>query len=317
MIEYIVRPGEDLWEIALQHRASVEDLLRANPHVSLPNRLFPGERLVLPFIDVPIQPRRPQKTGLSGQGAPSAGPVSSAPAPRNGGAAKATQLAKPAPSLATRDYIVVPGDTLGAIAARYHTTVAAIVAANPSIQNPNLIYPGQVFHLPAPGETPKPAEQSAPAPAPSTTRKRGINIQALLNLTQELINLRTPYRYGGKARNFSEDPKVVAARGLDCSGFSKYVVGRASNGTIDIGDGTSAQDGWSRKNLTEIPYGDCGKMDGALRIAFENPSASNGANAHVWLVYQGQTLECCGGQGVTRQSYLNYRSMATTSYVLT
>ena len=40
-------------------------------------------------------------------------------------------------------HIVAKGDTLWAIAKKYSTTVAALVAANPDIKNPNLIYVGQ------------------------------------------------------------------------------------------------------------------------------------------------------------------------------
>jgi len=52
------------------------------------------------------------------------------------------------PSSSTVTYTVKPGDTLYKIAATYGTTVSAIVAAN-NIPNPNLIYPGQVFVIPA------------------------------------------------------------------------------------------------------------------------------------------------------------------------
>ena len=40
-------------------------------------------------------------------------------------------------------YTVKSGDTLSEIAQRYGTNVSSIVALNPSIQNPNLIYPGE------------------------------------------------------------------------------------------------------------------------------------------------------------------------------
>lgn len=42
-------------------------------------------------------------------------------------------------------YTVKPGDTLSQIALNYGTTVSSIVALNPIIKNPNLIYPGQQF----------------------------------------------------------------------------------------------------------------------------------------------------------------------------
>lgn len=44
-------------------------------------------------------------------------------------------------------YLVQRGDTLWAIAQRYHTTVAALVRAN-GIADPDLIYPGQVLQIP-------------------------------------------------------------------------------------------------------------------------------------------------------------------------
>ena len=45
-------------------------------------------------------------------------------------------------------YTVVKGDTLWAIANRYGTSVSAILSANPSIKNPNLIYVGERILIP-------------------------------------------------------------------------------------------------------------------------------------------------------------------------
>ena len=49
------------------------------------------------------------------------------------------------PESETITYTVKPGDTLSAIAKNYGTTVNNIVSLNPSITNPNLIYPGEQF----------------------------------------------------------------------------------------------------------------------------------------------------------------------------
>lgn len=47
----------------------------------------------------------------------------------------------------TITYTVKPGDTLSKIARKYGTTVSNIISLNPSIKNPNLIYPGEIFTI--------------------------------------------------------------------------------------------------------------------------------------------------------------------------
>ena len=44
-------------------------------------------------------------------------------------------------------YTVKKGDTLSAIAVKYHTTVNKLMALNPHIKNANLIYVGDVIRL--------------------------------------------------------------------------------------------------------------------------------------------------------------------------
>jgi LysM repeat protein len=72
-------------------------------------------------------------------------------------------------------YVIQVGDTLAKIANRYGTTVGAIMAVNPQIYNPNVIYVGQVINLPAgsgnpvpypPPTTPPTKPCNCPAPAP-------------------------------------------------------------------------------------------------------------------------------------------------------
>jgi hypothetical protein len=51
-------------------------------------------------------------------------------------------------------YTIRPGDTLFVIARRFGVTVAQILAANPQIVNPDIIFVGQVICIPAAGPTP-------------------------------------------------------------------------------------------------------------------------------------------------------------------
>ena len=59
------------------------------------------------------------------------------------------QIPPPPPPFCTGFYYtVVPGDSLFTIANRFGVPLSALVAANPQITNPNLIFPGQVICIP-------------------------------------------------------------------------------------------------------------------------------------------------------------------------
>jgi LysM repeat protein len=104
---YVVQSGDTLSKIAQRYHTSVSALLRANPQISNPNQLQPGDLIYLPG-SVLVDP--------------------------NSGATF---------------YIVQTGDYLGAIAQRFGVSIAALLAANPQIQNPSLIYPGTRITIPA------------------------------------------------------------------------------------------------------------------------------------------------------------------------
>jgi LysM repeat protein len=64
-------------------------------------------------------------------------------------------------------YTVQAGDNLYRISLRFGVTLQALLAANPAITNPNLIYVGQVIIIPAGGTTP-PTTPPPGTPPPST-----------------------------------------------------------------------------------------------------------------------------------------------------
>jgi len=100
---YTVVLGDTMYRISLKCGVSFTALVAANPQITDPNRIFPGQALVIPADGgIPV----------------------------------------------TGAYVVQPGDTLSGIAVRYGTTVNVLLALNPQITNPDLIYPGQAISLP-------------------------------------------------------------------------------------------------------------------------------------------------------------------------
>lgn len=63
------------------------------------------------------------------------------------------------PDVVTDRYRVRPGDTLGAIARRYRTSVDALVRLN-NLRSRSLIYPGQLLRVPSRGESVPPAPEA-------------------------------------------------------------------------------------------------------------------------------------------------------------
>jgi len=122
-----VRSGDTLSAIAAQHHVSLAALLAANPHITNPNRIFPGQVLQIPdgFHTVPKPP-----VDLGGGNAPA-------------------------------QYTVKSGDTLSGIGAKYGVSYQSIAQAN-GIANPNVISVGQQLRIPNPRLVPPPEPQVQP-----------------------------------------------------------------------------------------------------------------------------------------------------------
>jgi peptidoglycan DL-endopeptidase LytF len=108
---YTVMPGDTLFTIAQQHGTTVAAILAINPQITNPDLIYPGQVICVPVTPPPPPP--------------------------------------PACPTGSFQYAVQMGDTLYTIAPKYGTTVAAILALNPQIVNPDLIYPGQLICVPA------------------------------------------------------------------------------------------------------------------------------------------------------------------------
>lgn len=74
-------------------------------------------------------------------------------------------------------YRIRSGDTLSALAHKYHTTVSAFMRANPQIHNANLIYTGRSLNIPGSRDEfvskPKPKPTAAPVAGHPSSGPRG------------------------------------------------------------------------------------------------------------------------------------------------
>jgi spore coat assembly protein SafA len=111
---YTVQPGDTMFLIAQRFGVSLNALIAANPQISNPNLICPGDVLCVPG-----------GPGECGSRVPASCP----------------------PGFQGR-YTVQPGDTMFLIAQRFGVSLNALIAANPQISNPNLICPGDVLCVP-------------------------------------------------------------------------------------------------------------------------------------------------------------------------
>ena len=125
----VVTWGDTLYAVAARTGTTVNALMRANG-LPNPNFIYAGQRLIVP-------------ANTGGYTAPASSSVSSAGV-----------------------YTVNRGDTLATVAARFGTTVAAMMRAN-GIYNANFIYVGQRLNVPGRSAPPAPQPATAPAKPPA------------------------------------------------------------------------------------------------------------------------------------------------------
>lgn len=146
----------------------------------------------------------------------------------SGAAAPAAPQAAPAPAAS---YTVRAGDTLGHVAGRAGTTVAALRAANPSLDDRGTIRIGQVIAVPGGTATP------AAAPLPNTFAGRtypAATVQAATANRDALAGRQVPSRdqmrqiIADTARARGVDPAMAQAVAVQESGFNMRAVSPAN-----------------------------------------------------------------------------------------
>lgn len=123
--------------------------------------------------------------------------------------------------------------------------------------------------------------------------------RAILRLLWSHVAGRVTYLLGAKAPALDCDSALIHQ--IDCSGFVRWFLARASLGTVILPDGSFAQLQWCLDNkLQRQNYEqDAGRVDNVLRIHFltEARAAAVGrpGDRHVWLTLNGVTYESHGG----------------------
>ncbi|MGE5553767.1 MAG: LysM peptidoglycan-binding domain-containing protein [Betaproteobacteria bacterium] len=116
---YTIARGDTLFQLARRFGTTVEALRAANPQITNPNVLVIGQQICIPRGVTPP--------------APPPGPLPLPPACPEG-----------------RLHTVAPGETLFSIANRFGVALSRVIAANPQLQDPNAVVPGQVICVPLP-----------------------------------------------------------------------------------------------------------------------------------------------------------------------
>ncbi len=233
-----VRSGDTLSAIAARNGVTLAALLRANPQVKNANLIYPGEQLSLP--------------GHSG-----------------------TSSFSPAPA---GKYTVRPGDTLGAIAARYGVSVSAIAQAS-GVRNVNLISVGQVLTIPGRGGSTTPVQHPTPAPVPSSASgARAVGIAQSV-LGQNISSL----KYNGPlAQYLAKWP----GNNVCCANFVSAVLEKA--GQISHSEHNDNVSGLSR-NLSNDPRWrkvSAGSLSPGDVVCFDVPGEGHFAHVEMFVGYR-------------------------------
>jgi cell wall-associated NlpC family hydrolase len=124
-----------------------------------------------------------------------------------------------------------------------------------------------------------------------------VHRRALLVLWAHMAG-RVVYQMGAKAPSLDCDSAEIDE--IDCSGFVRYAIARATAGRLIIPDGSAPQLQWCLdEGLERQVYGAAGSEgDGVLRINFltEARAAEVGrpGDRHVWFTFNGRTMESHG-----------------------
>lgn len=93
---------------------------------------------------------------------------------------------------------------------------------------------------------------------------------------------------------------------VDCSGFVRETIWRATTPHFNFPDGSVVQHDWIKdKGYERVTRTDASLQDGKIRIAFYRPQDSPSNIGHVALVHNAKTIESHGGVGPNNRDWTN------------
>lgn len=161
---YTVEPGDTMYKIAQKYNISLDELIAANPQIENPSVLYPGQKICIPQDNgMPMPPNNcktiytaqpgdtmykiAQKYKISLDALIAANPQIDNPSIIYTGQKICIPINNQLPGC-KEYYIVKPGDTMYTIAQKYNIDLDKLIAANPQIANPAVLYPGQKICIP-------------------------------------------------------------------------------------------------------------------------------------------------------------------------
>jgi spore coat assembly protein SafA len=205
---YVVRPGDTFFSIARQFGVSLDALIEANPQIPDPSQIRPGQIVCIPRVTCPAGTfayiARPGDTmfsiarqfGVPLQELINANPQIPDPSRLVPGQTVCVPISAPPPGQCppnTFPYTVQPGDSMFSIAQRFGVSLNALIAANPQIPNPNLIFPGQIVCVPrtTPTQCPPGTFSYTVQPGDSMftiAQRFGVSLNALIAANPQIPN---------------------------------------------------------------------------------------------------------------------------------
>jgi LysM repeat protein len=223
---HTVMPGETLTSIAATDGLTIDQLAAANK-ISPTTKLVAGSVLAIPPKGAPATSSN--KTANMGSATRSSACDGDADSDDQACSGAATSSASTATSSAG-SYVVQPGDTLSAIAARAGTTVAQLASLN-GLNPHHFLLSGTVLRLPGASITPASVASAAPLGSAAVG-----NLKAPPYPTPQRV---TASQVGSIAAANGVPPSLAAAVGWQESGFNNDVVSPVgARGVMQILPGT-------------------------------------------------------------------------------